>query len=232
MGRIVKKAQEKRKEIFLIAQDLFFKYGNANTSVQIIIDELGISKGAFYHYFNSKIELLDCISDLLTSDIISKIKPIVNNTDLNAIEKLNKLYTVTSNYKTQNLDIIYTITKALFKKENLFLRHNLNNKLIEKTIPLMTRIFQQGIDEAVFKIDTPMVMTRIILLFGISRAEHNAKLLLQNKDDPDSLEDLSEYLALYQLSVERMLGAPEDSIQAFDKNFINNVKQKLNDLHV
>ncbi|QNE47121.1 TetR/AcrR family transcriptional regulator [Glaciihabitans sp. INWT7] len=40
------------------AVDLFAKNGFANTSVQQIVDAAGVTKGAMYHYFRSKDELL------------------------------------------------------------------------------------------------------------------------------------------------------------------------------
>jgi AcrR family transcriptional regulator len=40
------------------AVDLFARQGFANTSVQQIVDAAGVTKGAMYHYFRSKDELL------------------------------------------------------------------------------------------------------------------------------------------------------------------------------
>lgn len=40
------------------AVDLFARHGFANTSVQQIVDSAGVTKGAMYHYFRSKDDLL------------------------------------------------------------------------------------------------------------------------------------------------------------------------------
>jgi AcrR family transcriptional regulator len=40
------------------AVDLFARHGFANTSVQQIVDAAGVTKGAMYHYFRSKDDLL------------------------------------------------------------------------------------------------------------------------------------------------------------------------------
>jgi AcrR family transcriptional regulator len=47
------------------AVDLFARHGFANTSVQQIVDAAGVTKGAMYHYFRSKDELLFGIYDHL-----------------------------------------------------------------------------------------------------------------------------------------------------------------------
>ena len=224
MARIVKKAEERRKEILHKAQELFYKHGYTNTSVNKVIEALKISKGAFYHYFKSKEELLDCLSDEFTHNIISKIDSIINDSDINAIEKLNRMYKESGSYKVENIDFIMTITEALYSDNNLLLRYKFNSKSLETVLPLMTSIFQQGKHEGVFNIRDPKATARIVLLFGISIAEHNAKLLLQLKDNPEKIDEMYEHFMIYQKSVERMLGAPRDSFQAFDKAFFKAFK--------
>ncbi|MCR2827976.1 TetR/AcrR family transcriptional regulator, partial [Microbacterium sp. zg.Y909] len=47
------------------AVDLFAVQGYANTSVQQIVEAAGVTKGAMYHYFESKDDLLFGIYDRL-----------------------------------------------------------------------------------------------------------------------------------------------------------------------
>ncbi len=51
MPRIVKSADVRKDEILDTAQALFAERGYAHTSVQAVIDAVGISKGDFYHDF-------------------------------------------------------------------------------------------------------------------------------------------------------------------------------------
>jgi len=219
MARIVKKASERHNEILQKAQELFYKNGYNKTSVNMVIEALGISKGAFYHYFKSKEELLDCLSEELTKNIKHKIEAVINDPNLNAIEKLNKMYYESGSYKVENIEFIMAITDALYNDDNLLLRHKFHNKSTEDFLPLMAAIFQQGKEEGVFEIDNPVIMARTILLFGMSIAEYNAKLLLQLNEYPEKLNELYDHFYIYQSSVERMLGAPKDSVIAFDKKF-------------
>ncbi len=227
MARIVKKAEERRSEILMKAQELFYVHGYTRTSVNMVIEALGISKGAFYHYFKSKEELLDSLADILSQNIKSKIEAVVNDKKLNAIEKLNKMYHESGTYKVENIDFIMTITKALYNDDNLLLRYKFQNKSLENFVPLLTTIFQQGKEEAVFNIEKPEVMAKIVLLFGMSIAEHNAKLILQLTNHPEKLDEIISNLSIYQRSVERMLNAPKDSVIVFDKIFFDTFKNKL-----
>jgi AcrR family transcriptional regulator len=219
MARIVKKAAERRSEILLKAQELFYKKGYNKTSVSMVIEALGISKGAFYHYFKSKEELLDCLSEELTRNIKLKIAAVIADTQLNAIEKLNKMYYESGSYKVENIDFIMTITEALYSDDNLLLRYKFHKKSIEDFVPLLADIFQQGKEEGSFDIKNPTIMARTILLFGMSIAEYNAKLLLQLTEHPEKLDEMYDHFLTYQRSVERMLNAPTNSVIAFDKKF-------------
>ena len=47
-----------KRKIIEESIDLFDKKGFNNTSIQNIVDSIGVTKGTFYYYFSSKQELL------------------------------------------------------------------------------------------------------------------------------------------------------------------------------
>jgi AcrR family transcriptional regulator len=59
MTRTVKEPDIRRAELLDAAQKLFYAKGYEKTPVQDNIDRVGVAKGTFYHYFGSKVELLD-----------------------------------------------------------------------------------------------------------------------------------------------------------------------------
>jgi len=56
MMRIVKEYDERRNEIIDTAKKLFITKGYNKSSVNDILNEIGIAKGTFYYYFASKEE--------------------------------------------------------------------------------------------------------------------------------------------------------------------------------
>ena len=54
----MKKGDLKRVQILDAAEQLFFEKGYDRTSVQDLLDALDMSKGGFYHYFDSKESVL------------------------------------------------------------------------------------------------------------------------------------------------------------------------------
>ena len=73
MARTVKEPDIRRNEILDVAQQFFYTKGYEQTSVQDIIDQVGIAKGTFYHYFGSKVELLDELIERMTDQVLSLI---------------------------------------------------------------------------------------------------------------------------------------------------------------
>ncbi|MGN6101053.1 MAG: TetR/AcrR family transcriptional regulator, partial [Devosia sp.] len=59
--RIVKSAGLRRQELLDIALKLFATRGYDETSVNDVIEAAGLSKGAFYHHFSSKEDLMKAL---------------------------------------------------------------------------------------------------------------------------------------------------------------------------
>ena len=78
MGRTVKVYDDRRTEILSAAQELFFSKGYEATTVQEIIDAVGIAKGTFYHYFESKVDLLDALIASMTEQQLQNAQAILN----------------------------------------------------------------------------------------------------------------------------------------------------------
>ena len=53
----------RRLELVDLAQRLFLERGYERTTVNDVIDAAGVSKGAFYHHFRAKEELLEAIAE-------------------------------------------------------------------------------------------------------------------------------------------------------------------------
>ena len=59
-----KVTNETKGRIVSAAWKLFYQYGYSNTTIDDIVEESNTSKGSFYHYFNSKDDLMGSLSYL------------------------------------------------------------------------------------------------------------------------------------------------------------------------
>lgn len=79
------------ERILDVSQRLFLEKGYDNTTIQDIVDQLGgLTKGAVYHHFKSKEEILDAVSDRMffTNNPFEAVR---KRTDLNGLEKLREV---------------------------------------------------------------------------------------------------------------------------------------------
>lgn len=221
MSRINKNHQERRTEIMQTASSLFQKSGYQNTSVNLIIETLGISKGAFYHYFKSKEQLLDALVELFVDEVLAVVQPIVERQDIDAITKFNLFYKTGGLYKVDNLDRIRVLLKAIYDSNNILLRHKLNERSLKITLPFLKSIFEQGKQENSFQIDNPESVARLILQMATSISEYNAMLILEMPEKPDNLELLKTSFHTYQLAVSRILGIEDGLLHIYNSEFLN-----------
>lgn len=229
MARVSKEFEVRKQEIMNIAQSLFYQKGYTNTSVNLIIETIGISKGTFYHYFKSKEDLLDSITQEFTDQILERINPIVNDNSLNAIEKLNQFYRLSGMYKADNFSLLQTLIKIFIDDANLILRDKIKLKSYLRTAPIFTQILTQGKKEGVFDISHPKETAQMILHLGSAVSDETGKLFVDVNSHPENIQKLILHFDIYQKSVERILGAPENSIKIMDGNFISKLQEWCNE---
>src|SRR5579863_10083583 len=68
----------KRNEILDAAERLFYSKGYAAMTVQDLLDEVGLSNGAFFHYFASKAAVLEGFIDRLREDSQGRLQALVD----------------------------------------------------------------------------------------------------------------------------------------------------------
>ena len=76
------------ERILDVAQRLFLEKGYENTTIQDIVNELGgLTKGAVYHHFKSKEEIMDALSEkMFTSN--NPFEAVKKRKELNGLEKM------------------------------------------------------------------------------------------------------------------------------------------------
>lgn len=90
-----------QEKILDVAQRLFLEKGYENTTIQDIVDELGgLTKGAVYHHFKSKEEIMDAVGDRMFFEN-NPFEAVKKRTDLNGLEKLREAIRLNQTDKTR-----------------------------------------------------------------------------------------------------------------------------------
>lgn len=76
------------EKILEVSQRLFLTKGYDNTTIQDIVDELGgLTRGAIYHHFKSKEEIMDALTDKMFREN-NPFDTVKNQKDLNGLQKM------------------------------------------------------------------------------------------------------------------------------------------------
>ena len=216
MARVVKEHDERRSEILDVAQELFFSKGYKQTSVRDIIDGVGIAKGTFYYYFSSKIQLLDELVERMLGHTIEMVEPIVQDENLDALEKFHLFFSTIENWKIENKTFFKGILQVFYNDDNAVLRNKLKTASITVTAPPLSKIVRQGIEEGMFDTRYPDEIGDIIIVIGQFLSETLASLLLGEDGSSVSLRTIESKIVVAHYSMERLLGAPSGSVKIFD----------------
>ena len=86
-----------------VAFRLFMEKGFEYTSIQDIINNLGgLSKGAIYHHFKSKEDILVAVTERMTAESNQMLAAIRDRTDLSGKEKLKTIFKESIQRPVQN----------------------------------------------------------------------------------------------------------------------------------
>lgn len=224
MARLVKDFEERRVELLQTARDLFQDSGYDSVSVQAITDAVGVAKGTFYHYFQSKEDLLCQLSDWLAEDFYSRAREVVEQSGRSALEELRALMGFVVGWKGEHRDLVMTYLHALYRDENMALRHKMEAGYTEKLVPYFAHILEQGVREGVFDIEDPQETSEVILsVVRHSLAERIAPLMLSIKDHPEHLGVIIAKVRAVEVALWRILGVRKAPFKLYDLDAVRRI---------
>ena len=121
------------------AQRLFLEKGYDNTTIQDIVDHLdGLSKGAVYHHFRSKEEIMDAVGDRMFA-ANNPFEMVRSRTDLNGLQKLREAIRINQSDEARTSVTIQSI--PLCRNPRLLV------EMIESNLRILTPYYQELLEE-------------------------------------------------------------------------------------
>lgn len=210
-----KHPEETVQLILDVAFRLFLEKGYEHTSIQDIIDELGgLSKGAIYHHFKSKEDILIAVTDRTTAASNRMLEGIRDRKDLTGSEKLKMIFKESICRPVQNE--IFTVAPGFHNNPRLL--YSLLQDTIQNVAPnYILPILRQGIADGSIQTEYPEQLAELILLaanvwlnpmiFDSSVEESSRKFMVFRQMllgfgldilDQEMLERLEELTSIYQ----------------------------------
>ncbi len=198
-----------------VAFRLFMEKGYERTSIQDIINNLGgLSKGAIYHHFKSKEDILVAVTDRMTAESNQMLATIRDRTDLTGKEKLKTIFKESICRPVQ--DEIFTVAPDLSNNPRLIF--SIFRETVDEVAPnYILPIIEQGIADGSIQTDYPAELAELIILaaniwmnpmiFDSSEEESHRKFMVFRQMmkgfgldivDDEMLDRLQELANIYQ----------------------------------
>lgn len=151
-----------KKKIINVAQELFLTKGYEETRISDIIDGLdGLTKGAIYHYFDSKEDIFNSVVNEIGNKNIELFDEIKNDRKLNGAEKLREI--VKLGFFNENMEAITDMSPNLL--DNSKLLSAFITEIIEVTIPrYISPIVNEGVEDGSIRTIYPKEVSEMIAI--------------------------------------------------------------------
>ena len=200
---------QKRDAILDVAQRYIATKGYEQMTTQDLLESLQISKGAFYHYFESKQALLMALVERMAEQAELLIAPIVSDREASAEDKLLRFFDLVDQYKRDNLGIVFAFLRIWYADENALFRQKLYLARIQRIVPWLAQIIQEGVAEGVFTTPYPDHAARTIIALLEDLGYAMAGLLLVEEGAPLDIARMTRMTQMGEATadaLERVLG--------------------------
>jgi AcrR family transcriptional regulator len=207
-----------RRDAFLdVAQHLIRTKGYEQMSIQDVLDELETSRGALYHYFDSKQALLDGVVDRFADGAMSAIAPILADPHLPALPKLEKVLGGIASFKAERKQLVLAIMEVWNSDGNALVREKLRRLAARRLEPILAAVIRQGIDEGIVTSNSPDEMARVLMYLIQGYQELAGEHFLARQAGTISFEVVLRTYAAFTEAFERILGIPPGSVTLTDE---------------
>lgn len=195
MKRIVKDPKIRRMEILEAAGELFKNQGYVNTTVEAIIQQVGVAKGTFYYYFKSKEDILDALVHEIVDQLCEEYKKVADDPKMSVMDKMRQMLRGENQLSEKESELM----EDLHRPENRELHERINVEIIIKISPVFAQVIEQGKKESVFNVENSLETVQFLLA--------GSQFLLESGLFKWNQEEQMKRIQSMQAIIERSLGA-------------------------
>ncbi len=211
-----------RREAFVDAGlRLIQAKGYEHMSIQDLLDELDASRGAFYHYFDSKQALLEAVIERMVDAGLTAVQPVVDDPSLSAVAKLERVFSGIGRWKTERKALVLRLLDVWLSDDNAIVREKFRRSMVGRLVTMLATIIEQGAAEGSFKTASPAETARILVLLLLGFQDVATDMFIARQKKTISLADVERIFGSYGEAFERILGAPAGSIHMLDQSVLH-----------
>ena len=207
-----------RRDAFLdVAQRLVQTKGYEAMSIQDVLDELDASKGAFYHYFDSKQALLEAIVERFADSSMATLAPVLDDPNLPALRKLEMVFAGIARIKAEQKELVLAIMEIWRSDGNAIVREKVRRVSVRLLAPLLSSVVQQGVKEGTCHVSSPNETAQVLIALMLGAQELAMDLFIARQAGTITYEVVQASFASFSEAFERILGIPHGSVTLADE---------------
>ena len=211
-------AHSLRRDAFVdAAQQLIQTRGYDRLSLQDVIDQLGASKGAFYHYFGSKEALLEAVIVRMTDAAVAVMAPIAADPTTSAVRKFELLFSTLAAFKGQRREFLIELLRVWMSDDNSVVREHFRRETAVRITPLFVAIVSQGMAEGTFSPSSADGAATVLVALILGANETATQLFLARQASAITFGEVVARLCAFSEAFERILGLPAGSSTLLDE---------------
>ena len=216
-SRVVKPAPVRRMELADCAERLFLSRGYEKTTVNDVIAATGVSKGAFYHHFKAKEDLLEAVTERFAQRSLAAVGPVLGDPSLDALQRLNGMLTLLRAWKLDTMPDLRAVFTALIAPDNAILYYRIAAAVFSAVEPVLITVIAEGQRQGVFDVaDAGLAAeTMLSLSEGRWRLVVGAMAAAERGDTDAAIRILMPRLRAEEAMIDRILGLRPGSISLY-----------------
>jgi AcrR family transcriptional regulator len=195
----------RRESLLDAAWELVLEQGYEQTTVNGLIAYTGTSKGAFYHYFESREELMSQMVERAVRAAIEQVERGLGDRTVPALEKLDRFLGVSAR-RPSVTGAARRLLLQVHTSGDLVLLERLRQRVNALCIGPLERIIEQGLSEGVFDTPYPSETAEVILAAGDRALLESIRVLQSDLDAERAARELGRWAEVIAYTAERLLG--------------------------
>jgi AcrR family transcriptional regulator len=202
-----KHGQQTVERILDVAEKLFIEKGYDQTTTQDIVEGLGMSKGAIFHHFKSKEEVMDGVIGRMVETVVEHAKAIAEDSARTVHEKMRDAILAMNVSEGSGKVVI----GELHKPSNAQMHQVTMRQTILAVVPILATILEQGVRQGIYT--APYPRETLEFLFAANQVIFDSGIFRWSRDERTVRARC--FVRMMELS----LGAAEGSFGFLLQNF-------------
>lgn len=165
-----KNPEQTIENIIAVSEKLFLETGYEKTSMQDIVNALGMSKGAIFHHFKSKEDILHAVLNKQSEYMLQTYYKWLEETKTNnAREKIIALLEKSLKDRESRTDIDSLVSSQL--SNHRFIVANMQSS-VNKSAPILAKLLREGVKDGSITTQNPDECAEVFLLLFNTWCDH------------------------------------------------------------